>query len=141
MMITLVPLCSAELVVRAPLDAGGGVSGRRMIAEIEWAKLTGERLSGRNEGSASADWATLTSTGLVMPDVRLAIRTDDDALLLMRYTGRLKLSPDVPSIAWVSATFDSGDERYTWLTEAQIVGRGEMGPDFTRLDYEFYELA
>lgn len=80
----------------------------------------------------------------MIADVRLAIRTDDDALLLMmmmmRYSGRLRRRDGEPGVALVSANFQTGDSRYTWLAEAQIVGRGQFTPERRHVDYEFHEF-
>lgn len=139
-MIDLVPLCTARLAIGERLDAGAGEHGHGLIAEIESATFVGERLSGRQAGNSSADWAAITPGGILIVDVRLAIRTDDDALLMMTYAGRLRRTDGEPWVAFVSANFQTGDARYTWLSEVQIVGKGEFTPDRRQLDYEFYEM-
>jgi Protein of unknown function (DUF3237) len=138
-MITLEPLCTMTLRVSKPLDAGPALTGRRMIAEIVSAELSG-RLSGHLAGTSSADWFTMSATGIGLPDVRLAIETDDAALILVRYFGRLRLIPDQPSIAMVAPVFETGHSQYSWLNEIQAVGKGVFSPDRTQLDYEIYEL-
>ena len=138
-MIELIPLCTAELRVRERLDAGNGPNGHAVIAEIEAARLSG-RLQGSHEGTSSADWLEVTPGGLRLPDIRLAIRTDDGALVLIRYTGRLSRTPDRPATPLVAATFQTGDPRYQWLTEIQAVGKGQMSADGRTMSYEFYEI-
>ncbi|HEY6791252.1 MAG TPA: DUF3237 family protein, partial [Trebonia sp.] len=70
-MITLNPLCTMTVTLKAPLDAGNAPTGQRVIAEIASASLTG-RLSGTLTGGGSADWLTMTRGGLGLPDVRMA---------------------------------------------------------------------
>jgi hypothetical protein len=118
--------------VRGPLNSGTGDND--LIAEIESASVTGARLNGRAVGNSSAGWATMTPGGLLIADVRLAISTDDGALLMMRYTGRLRRSAGEPAIALVAASFQTGDERYAWLAEAQVVGRDKLTPGRRTLD-------
>jgi len=137
-MIELVPLCHAQLGLGDRFDVGAGENGLGLIAEIKSATFTGERLTGGHVGSSNADWATITPGGLLIADVRLAIRTDDGAMLMMRYSGRRRRGE--PAIALVAADFQTGDERYQWLTEIQAVGRGELTTDRRQLNYEFYEL-
>ena len=48
----------------------------------------------------------------MVPDVRLAIRTGDDAVVLVRYSGRLRFVPGQESIALIAAVFETGDPRY-----------------------------
>ena len=86
-MIELNPLCTMTVMLKESLDAGDAPTGRRVIAEIASASLSG-RLSGDLAGASSADWLTMAGGGLGLPDVRLAIRTGDGALILMRYSAR-----------------------------------------------------
>ena len=138
-MITLQPLCSMTLQLKKPLDAGLAPTGRRMIAEIVSAQLSG-RLSGHLAGTSSADWFTMTAAGTGLPDVRLGIETDDGALVLVRYSGRVRLIPDQPSVALVAPVFETGDPGHSWLNDIQAVGEGIFAADRTRLDYDIYEL-
>lgn len=138
-MIELVPLCTARLGVRDPLDAGAGPHGRGVIVEIDSAHFSG-RLEGAIEGRSSADWLNVTPGGLTLPDIRLAIRTSDSALVLMRYAGQLHRSRGSVATAVVAASFQTGDARYRWLTELLAVGKGRVAADKRTIDYEFYEL-
>lgn len=138
-MITLEPLCTMALRLKSRLDAGLAPAGRRVVAEIATAELSG-RLSGRLAGTSSADWFTVTAGGLGLPDVRLAIETDDGALVLMRYAGRIRIIPGQPSTALVAPVFETGDSRYSWLNDVQAVGKGIRKADGSGLDYEIYEL-
>ena len=138
-MITLVPLFSMTLRLVKPLDVGDAPIGRRIVAEIAGAEISG-RLSGALAGSSSADWFTRTADGLGLPDVRIAICTDDNALILMRYFGRLRFVPNAESIALVAPTFETGDPRYTWINDIQAAGKGIFSADRTTLSYELYEM-
>jgi hypothetical protein len=122
-----------------PLDVGSAPAGRRMIAEIASAELSG-RLTGRLAGTSSADWFTMTAGGLGLPDVRLSIETHDGALVFARYFGRVRLVPGQASVAIVAPVFETGDSRYDWLNDIQAAAKGVFTADRTRLDYEIYEL-
>lgn len=138
-MITLVPLCTMTLTLRPALSAGNTPAGQRMIAEIASATVAG-RLSGTLAGGGNADWFTLTSGGLVLPDVRLAIRTQDRALVLIRYSGRLRYVPGQASPAFMAPVFETGDAEYLWLNEIQAVGKGLLAADLSAVEYELYEV-
>jgi hypothetical protein len=138
-MITLVPLCTMTLTLKKPVDAGKAPTGQRMIAEIASASISG-RLTGSLAGSSSADWFTRAAGGLGLPDVRIAIRTDDEAVVLMRYSGRLRFVPDAESVALIAPLFETGDPRYQWINDVQAAGKGIFSADRSRLDYEIYEL-
>ena len=138
-MIALNPLCTMTVKLKDPLDAGNAPTGQRVIAEVASASLSG-RLSGTLAGGSSADWLTLVSGGLALPDVRLAIRTDDGAVVLMTYTGRMRFVLGQESIVMIAPVFETGDPRYAWLNEVQAVGKGILSADLTTLDYEICEV-
>lgn len=141
-MIELVPLFSATLGVAPPLMLGNGPAGTRVVGEIISANVEGERLRATQAGAAAADWMVRTGS-IAVVDVRLTLRTHDDALIYMTYGGRLDLaSPPDKMFAYVAPTFETGDERYAWLNGIQAVGKGQLvsGPDGARLEYEFYEV-
>jgi hypothetical protein len=138
-MITLVPLCTMTLTLRPALNVGTTPAGQRMVAEIAGATVSG-RLSGALAGGGNADWLTLTAGGLVLPDVRLAIQTEDRAVILVRYSGRLRFMPGQASPAFVAPVFETGDAEYLWLNEIQAVGKGLLSADLSTVEYEIYEL-
>jgi hypothetical protein len=138
-MIALNPLCTMTVTLKEPLDAGNAPTGQRVIAEIAGVSLSG-RLSGSLAGAGSADWLTMTRGGLGLPDVRMVIRTSDDAVVLMRYCGRLRFVPGQASIVMIAPVFETGDPRYSWLNEIQAVGKGMLSADLTTLDYEICEV-
>jgi hypothetical protein len=138
-MIALNPLCTMTVRLKGPLDAGNTPTGRRVIAGIASASLSG-RLSGSLAGDSNADWLTMVPGGLAFPDVRAAIETDDGALVLMRYTGRMKFVPGQASVVMIAPVFETGDPRYSWLNEIQAVGKGILSADLTTLEYEICEL-
>jgi hypothetical protein len=110
-----------------------------MAAEIVTATVSG-RLAGRLAEGGSADWFTMTADRLTVPDVRLAIRTGDDAIVFVRYGGRLRFTPGQESVVLIAPVFETGDSRYQWLNEIQAAGKGIMSADLSRVDYEIYEL-
>jgi hypothetical protein len=138
-MITLVPLCTMTLMLGKAVDAGNTAAGQRMAVEITSATLSG-RLNGGLAGAGSSDWFTVGPGGLILPDVRLAIQTDDGAVVLIRYAGRLLYVPGRESVAFTGPVFETGDPRYQWLNAVQAVGKGIMSADLSRIDYELYEL-
>jgi Protein of unknown function (DUF3237) len=70
----------------------------------------------------------------------LAIQTDDGAVVLIRYAGRLLFVPGRESVAFTAPVFVTGDPRYQWLNLVQAVGKGIMSADLSRIDYEVFEL-
>ena len=137
-MIELVPLCTAVVEVAPPHAVGGA----RSIGEIRSVTLEGERMTASLAGAAAADWMTIAGTVATI-DVRMTLRTHDDALVYVRYGGRLDLADRANGLhARVAPVFETGDERYAWLNAVQAVGKGRLipGPDGTRIEYEFHEV-
>ena len=99
--------------------------------------FVGERLSGTVLGGA--DWFVNRTDGVMAIDVRLTLDASDKALIYMAYQGRFLASPEVMarfakgemlepseySLA-ISATFESGHQRYRWLNDVIAVGVGEQ---------------
>ena len=136
MAIDLVPLCSLDVTLAAPIVVGNGPSGRRMIFEVVSGRITGDRLQGRSKGQAAADWITIVgSVGTL--DVRATFETDDGAIVYVQYGGRTDVSqPGAP--IYVAPVFETGDERYAWLNRIQAVGKGLL--DGSELHYDWYEV-
>jgi hypothetical protein len=121
---------------------GTGPAGDRSVGGIRGVTVAGERLNATLAGAAAADW--LVRTGAIgVIDARLTLRTDDEALIYMRYGGRLDLSdPAAGMYAYVAPVFETGDARYAWLNKVQAAGKGRltMAADGGRLEYEFFEI-
>jgi len=104
--------------------------------------VAGERLNATLAGSAAADW--LVRTGAIgVIDARLTLRTDDGALIYMRYGGRLDMSKPAEGLfAYVAPVFETGDPRYAWLNKVQAAGKGQLTitADGGRIDYTFCEI-
>lgn len=140
-MLNLKPLCTAIVDVAPPLAVGATPWGNRAVGEIRAVTISGDRMTGKLEGAAAADWISVGgAVGII--DVRMTVRTDDGALILVTYGGRLDLARPGGPVATVAPTFATGDERYAWLNAVQAIGRGALTADASgsRLSYEFYEV-
>ena len=76
--------------------------------------MKGDRLRGEMLGAAGADWLIVTPEGTGTVDVRMALQTDDGAVIFVQYNGRMDLSRgfQFPMTAYVAPRFETGDERY-----------------------------
>jgi hypothetical protein len=136
----LIPLCTARFKVDPPLQFGKTPTGQRSQSDIRGAVFEGDRLRATLAGTAS-DWLHL-SGDIGSIDVRMALRTDDGALIGLRYTGKLDVSDPDDRASRVAATFETGDSRYLWLSRIQAVGKSRLerkGQEWT-VHYDFYEL-
>ena len=136
MTMELRPLCTAVYELGDMATISSNDLGTRLVSEIVSARFEGERFTASLHGRAAADWATVEPDGRIRVDVRLTLETDDGAIVLVTYEGRGHTSS---AITYSAPLFETGDERYTWLTRLQIVGKSEF--DGAGLRYEMYELV
>ena len=68
-------------------------------------------------------------------DVRQVIETDDGAIIYVTYRGRCDRSRGTYTVA---PTFETSDERYSWLNAVQAIGKG--GYVDGRMTYEMFEV-
>lgn len=130
------PLCKLYLEVHKPQIVGTSPDGYRRIGVIANGSFEGERLCGEVLEGGS-DWQRLRPDGATTIDVRLVLRTRDDALIGMQYRGFRHGPADVlaridrgevvdPSQYYmrISALFESGAPRYDWINRIIAVGIG-----------------
>ncbi len=117
----------ASLIGNAPL-------GTRVVVGGEGGTFEGPKVKGTIH-PPGGDWVTVRADGNLALDVRLLLRTDDGADILMTYTGigleggaKLRTTP----------RFETGDERYAWLNAVQCVGLGATGEN--SVSYEVYAV-
>ena len=80
--------------------------------------------------------------GVMAVDVRIALKTDDDALIYCSYQGVFKASPDAMArfnrgeqLAEADyrlrtfVRFETGSDRYCWLNDLPAVGAGRQTAD------------
>lgn len=130
----------------AMLNVGTTVHGRRRIAPIRGGAFGGERLSGMVL-PGGADWVINRPDGAMAIDVRLALKTVDEALIYLTYQGMFTASADAMARfrqgeildegeyrLRMVARFETGAPRYEWLNDLLAVGVGRqtaLGPIYT----------
>ena len=120
----------------ATATVSSGPLGTRLVSEIATARFEGERFKASLLGSAAADWATIEPDGRICIDVRLTLQTDDGAVVLVTYQGR---GDAATGTSYSAPLFETGDERYEWLTRLQAVGKSTF--DGAQLHYQMFELV
>lgn len=123
------------------LTIGGSPSGQRVLfgsagGSFEGPMLRGEVLAG------GGDWAVFRPDGTMTLDVRLTLRTHDDALVYMTYGGRWTTPPELqadmanpvkryridPARYYfrTNPLFETGAIHYAWLNGIVCVGSGYL---------------
>ncbi len=139
-------------VIRADLGGnfavGAAPAGNRTVAVVTGGRFEGERLSG-DVLPPGADWVLMDSEGWGRIDVRLCLRTDDDANIYMHYLGWLRFDEAFASARasggetqfgdlnfTTHPSFETGDERYQWLNHLVTVAEGRVIPG--GVEYQVY---
>ena len=137
-------LFEATVALAAPMHVGQTPEGYRMIVNVAGGRCAGPRLNGEIVPMSGADWSRIRADGSGALDVRMCVRTDDDALIFVHWHGLMIASPenldyaldfakaDDPAGASryyfrTSPQFETGDERYAWLNGIVAVSKSRTG--------------
>lgn len=130
-------------------NIGQGQYGTRGIIPVTGGHFEGARMRGVILPHTAGEWGLTRPDGVGRLDVRMTLKTDDDALIYLNYNGVFKGEPEVMARAMegkadaseyylrTTPNFETGDERYSWLNSVVAVGYGEMLPGF-RIRYQVY---
>jgi hypothetical protein len=110
--------------------------GTRTIAQIVGGSFEGQRLKAAVQTPAG-DWITNRADGSYRLDVRLTLKADDGALILVTYNG-IGQTTNAGASLRAAPLFETGDPRYTWLTRLQAVAVGERVG--SAVSYDVYAL-
>ena len=113
-----------------------GPQGTRTIVQVVGGRFEGPRLKASVQTPAG-DWITNRPDGSYRLDVRLTLKTDDGALMLVTYNGIGQTTATGASLR-MAPLFETGDSRYVWLTRLQAIGVGERVG--TAVAYDIYAL-
>lgn len=151
-MLQLEQVLTYRLSVRGPLGStDGSPRGAREYYEMSGGTLTGPDLRA-SIVMPGGDWFSVSPDGFGRPDVRVAFQSDDGALILMQYTGLVERNDAFLRAAAedhetsfddhymrMVVTFDTGAERYAWLTRSLFLARGRL-LGTSELEYEIYRV-
>jgi hypothetical protein len=135
------PLFVMRLDVQ-PLQIIGATPGAyRRVGVVPSGVFEGEHLSGQVLDGGS-DWQSVRSDGSTTLDVRLVLKTADDALIGMSYRGIRKGPPDVIARVEkgeavnaaeyyfrIAPLFETAAPRYAWLNDVVAIGIGHRRAD------------
>src|SRR6267378_188112 len=113
-----------------------GPQGTRTIVQVVGGRFEGPRVKASVQTPAG-DWITNRADGSYRLDVRLTLKTDDGALILVMYNG-IGQTTDAGASLRMAPLFETGDQRYAWLTKLQAVAVGERVG--TTVSYDIYAL-
>jgi uncharacterized protein DUF3237 len=134
-------LFTMRLDVRGPLIVGATPGAYRRVGVVTGGSFEGARLSGQVLDGGS-DWQTVRRDGATTLDVRLVLKTRDDALICMTYRGVRHGPPDVvariekgevvdPTSYYfrINPLFETATAEYDWINRVVAVGIGHRRAD------------
>ena len=133
------------------LELGATPAGTRRVFTLSSGTFSGDRLHGEVLPQAGSDLLLVRGDGSSQQDVRLILRTDDGALILMTYRGvrhasqevneRIARGEHVASSDYYLRTtpfFETSSATYAWLNKIVSVAVGERTSD--GVTYEVFEI-
>ncbi len=139
-------LFTITVTVNALHDVGQVPLGTRHLDMLGEGRFEGPRLKG-DVLPGGIDQKIFRADGAMNPNVRMVLRTDDDALIYMHYQGVRYGTPAVmdriaagetvdPSEYYLRNTpyFETASEKYDWLNRIVAVGVGRRLPDHAAYD-------
>jgi hypothetical protein len=120
-----------------PSMVNGAPQGSRGILGVTGGTFEGPRLRGRVV-PPGGDWFTIRSNGGLKLDVRLLLVTDDEANILVTYSGVAIPREGGGMDIRIAPLFEAPEGPYTWLNDLQAIGFGELIEGGVR--YEVYAL-
>ena len=130
------PLLVVRLDVHRLQIIGATPGPFRRVGVIFGGSFEGDRLSGTVLDGGS-DWQDVRSDGATTLDVRLVLKTSDDALISMTYRGIRHGPPDIveriekgevvdPTTHYfrIAALFETAAAKYDWINRVVAVGIG-----------------
>jgi hypothetical protein len=130
----------------------GSPLGERLIWQVSTARLYGPRIEARL-ACPGMDWIRLGPDGVRRQDLRVALRSDDGEVILFSYDNALIRAGAAFTDALAQeretafedqymrmvARFDTGAERYAWLTDSLFIGEGRLAGPRT-IEYAIHRL-
>jgi hypothetical protein len=135
------PLFVMRLDVRPHIIVGPTPGGYRRTGVVIGGRFEGQRVSGEVLDGGS-DWQTVRGDGAITLDVRLNLKTDDDALISMTYRGlvhgpvdvmqRMARGEAVDASSYYFRSqplFETSATRYDWINRVVAIGMGHRRAD------------
>ena len=123
-------------------EVGNTPAGTRRVFPVAGGVFKGDRLRGSILPVAGSDLLLTRPDGSSQQDVRMVLRTDDEAVILMTYRGvrhassevndRIARGERVAASEYYLRTapfFETSSPEYAWLNKVVTIGVGEGRPD------------
>jgi hypothetical protein len=133
------------------IEFGDTPAGKRRVFAVSGGNFIGDRISGTIMPIIGSDLLLVRADGSAQQDVRMLLKTDDGALVLMTYRGvrhasdevnaRIARGEPVSSADYYLRTapfFETASSIYVWINKIVSVGVGERRAG--SVVYEVFEI-
>lgn len=144
-------LFTMTIKLHPTIEMGDTPAGKRRVFAVSGGEFAGDRIRGTIMPVIGSDLLLMRADGSAQQDVRILLKTDDEALVLMTYRGvrhasddvnaRMARGEQVSGLDYYLRTapfFETSSAKYSWLNRIVSVGVGERRAD--SVVYEVFEV-
>jgi hypothetical protein len=145
------PLFTITITLQPTIELGNTPAGNRRVFVVSGGDFVGDRIRGTIMPVIGSDLLLVRADGSAQQDVRMLLKTDDGALVLMTYRGvrhasdevnaRIARREVVTSADYYLRTapfFETSSAKYSWINRIVAIGVGERRAD--SVVYEVFEI-
>jgi hypothetical protein len=144
-------LFTLTIKLQPPIELGDTPAGKRRVFVVTGGEFQGDRIRGTIMPIIGSDLLLVRADGSAQQDVRMLLKTDDGAMVLMTYRGvrhasdevnaRIARGEPVSGAEYYLRTvpfFETSSPKYAWINKIVSVGVGERRAD--AVVYEVFEI-
>jgi hypothetical protein len=144
-------LFTVTIKLQPTIEMGDTPAGKRRIFAVTGGEFEGDKIRGTIMPIIGSDLLLVRADGSAQQDVRMLLKTDDGAMVLMTYRGvrhasdevnaRIARGEPVNGAEYYLRTapfFETSSPKYAWINKIVSVGVGERRGD--AVVYEVYEI-
>jgi len=132
-----IPLFTLTIHLQPTIELGSTPAGARRVFVVSGGEFTGPKIRGSIMPVIGSDLLLIRADGSAQQDVRMLLKTDDDALVLMTYRG-VRHGTATDYYLRTTPYFETSSPTYSWINNIVAVGVGERRPD--SVIYEVFEI-
>jgi len=144
-------LFTLTIKLQPPIELGDTPAGKRRVFVVTGGEFQGDKIRGTIMPIIGSDLLLVRADGSAQQDVRMLLKTDDGAMVLMTYRGvrhasdevnaRIARGEPVNGAEYYLRTapfFETSSPKYAWINKIVSVGVGERRAD--AVVYEVFEI-
>jgi Protein of unknown function (DUF3237) len=144
-------LFTLTIKLQPPIELGDTPAGKRRVFVVTGGEFQGDKIRGTIMPIIGSDLLLVRADGSAQQDVRMLLKTDDGAMVLMTYRGvrhasdevnaRIARGEPVSGAEYYLRTapfFETSSPKYAWINKIVSVGVGERRAD--AVVYEVFEI-